>query len=51
MANLNEEAVKQELKELVRHSVEETLNNLPDQEAAELINADQCLCGRHLPQT
>lgn len=37
--HLNEGAIKQELKELVRHSVEETLNNLLDQEAAELIDA------------
>ena len=34
-----EGAIKQELKELVRQSVEETLNNLLDQEAAELTNA------------
>ena len=32
--HLNEGVIKQELKELVRHSVEETLNNLLDQEAA-----------------
>lgn len=37
--HLNEGAIKQELKELVRQSVEETLNNLLDQEAAELTNA------------
>jgi transposase-like protein len=37
--HLNEGAIKQELKELVRHSVEETLNNLLDQEAAELTKA------------
>lgn len=36
---LNEGLIKQELKELVRHSVEETLNNFLDQEAAELTNA------------
>lgn len=36
---LNEGAIKQELKELVRHSVEETLNELLEQEAAELTNA------------
>jgi hypothetical protein len=30
---LNEEIIKVELKELVRSSVEETLNNLLDQEA------------------
>jgi len=39
--HLNEGAIKQELKELVRHSVEETLNNLLDQEAAELTNAER----------
>ncbi|AGA69409.1 transposase [Desulfitobacterium dichloroeliminans LMG P-21439] len=39
--HLNEGAIKQELKELVRHSVEETLNNLLDQEAAELIDAEK----------
>jgi putative transposase len=37
--HLNEGAIKQELKELVRNSVEETLNELLEQEAAELINA------------
>lgn len=37
--HLNEGAIKQELKELVRNSVEETLNELLDKEAAELINA------------
>jgi len=37
--HLNEGAIKQELKELVRHSVEETLNALLEQEAAELTNA------------
>lgn len=37
--HLNEGAIKQELKELVRHSVEETLNNLLEKEAEELTNA------------
>jgi len=37
--HLNEGVIKQELKELVRTSVEETLNELLEQEAAELINA------------
>ena len=37
--HLNEGAIKQELKELVRNSVEETLNELLEKEAAELINA------------
>lgn len=36
---LNEEIIKVELKELVRSSVEETLNNLLDQEAKELTHA------------
>ena len=36
---LNEEAVKGELKELVRKSVEETLNELLDKEAEELTGA------------
>ena len=39
--HLNEGAIKQELKELVRHSVEEPLNSLLDQEAAELTNASR----------
>jgi len=39
--HLNEGAIKQELKELVRRSVEETLNDLLEQEAAELTNADR----------
>ncbi|MDO4540896.1 MAG: IS256 family transposase [Syntrophomonadaceae bacterium] len=37
--HLNEGAIKQELKQLVRNSVEETLNELLDKEAEELINA------------
>lgn len=37
--HLNEGAIKHELKELVRNSVEETLNELLEQEAAELTNA------------
>ncbi len=36
---LNEEVVKSELKELVRNSVEETLNELLEKEAGELTNA------------
>lgn len=36
---LNEEIIKGELKELVRSGVEETLNNLPDQEAKDLTKA------------
>ena len=37
--HLNEGAIKSELKELVRSSVEETLNELLDQEAQALTNA------------
>lgn len=37
--HLNEGAIKNELKELMRSSVEETLNGLLEQEAEELINA------------
>ena len=37
--HLNESAIKNELKELVRSSVEETLNNLLEQEAQELTQA------------
>jgi len=37
--HLNEGAIKLELKELVRNSVEETLNELLEQEALELTNA------------
>ena len=40
--HLNEGAIKQELKELVRNSVEETLNELLEREASELLKA-----GRH----
>ena len=36
---LNEELIKTELKDLVRSSVEETLNALLDKEADELVNA------------
>ena len=37
--HLNESAIKSELKELVRNSVEETLNGLLDEEAKALTNA------------
>jgi transposase-like protein len=37
--HLNEGAIKNELKELVRNSVEETLNKLLEQEASELLKA------------
>ena len=40
--HLNEGAIKRELKELVRSTVEETLNNLLEEEARELLKA-----GRH----
>lgn len=36
---LNEEVVKSEIKELVRNSVEETLNELLNKEAEELTSA------------
>ncbi len=36
---LNEDLIKHDLKDLVRSSVEETLNALPDKEADELVNA------------
>jgi len=39
IVQLNEEIIKSELKELVRNSVEETLNGLLEQEAKELTNA------------
>lgn len=39
IVQLNEEVIKQELKELVRNSVEETLNGLLEQEAQQLTNA------------
>lgn len=38
---LNEAAIKGELKNLVKNSVEETLNALLDHEADELVNAVQ----------
>lgn len=38
---LNEESVKSELKELVRTSVEETLNELLNKEAEELTSAQR----------
>ena len=38
---LNEELIKNNLKDLVRNSVEETLNALLDHEANELVNADK----------
>jgi putative transposase len=39
IVQLNEEITKIELKELVRNSVEETLNRLFEQEAMDLTNA------------
>ena len=39
IVQFNESALKGELKDLVRSSVEETLNALLDQEAEELVNA------------
>ena len=39
--HLNEDVIKQELKELVRSSVEETLNGLLEQEASELLKAER----------
>ena len=38
---LNEDLIKNNLKDLVRSSVEETLNALLDHEADELVNADK----------
>ncbi len=38
---LNQDLIHNELKDLVRNSVEETLNALPDHEAEELINAEK----------
>ena len=38
---LNEDLIKHDLKDLVRHSVEETLNALLDHEAEELVNAEK----------
>ena len=45
---LNEDLIKNNLKDLVRSSVEETLNALLDHEADELVNADiyECSGGR-----
>ena len=37
---LNEDLIKHDLKDLVRSSVEETLNALLDKEADELVNAE-----------
>lgn len=39
---LNEDLIKHDLKDLVRSSVEETLNALHDHEADELVNASKC---------
>ena len=38
---LNEDLIKHDLKDLVRSSVEETLNALLDKEADELVNAQK----------
>ncbi len=42
IVQLNEEVIKGQLKELVRGSVEETLNELPEQEAEKLTQAARC---------
>lgn len=39
IVQLNEEVIKGERKELMRNSVEETLNDLLDEEAEQLTNA------------
>ncbi|MDR1515666.1 MAG: transposase, partial [Synergistaceae bacterium] len=39
--HLNEGAIKSELKDLVRNSVEETLNKLLEEEASELLKAER----------
>ena len=39
IVQLNEGAIKEELRDLVRNSVEETLNGLLDQEAEQLTGA------------
>lgn len=41
MIQLNEDLIKNDLKELVRNSVEETLNALLDKEADDLISAQK----------
>ena len=38
---LNEDLIKHDLRDLVRSSVEETLNALLDHEAEELVNAEK----------
>lgn len=38
---LNEDLIKHDLKDLVRNSVEETLNALLDKEADELVNTEK----------
>lgn len=47
---LNEETVKSELKEMVRNSVEETLNSLLNKEAEELTSAAGVPFGALQPQ-
>ena len=44
IVTLNEEAIKGEIRELVRGSVEETLNNLLEAEADKLTQATVCIC-------
>jgi transposase-like protein len=41
---LNQELIHNELKDLVRNSVEETLNALLDHEVEELVNAEKYEC-------
>jgi hypothetical protein len=48
IVQLNEEIIKSELKELVRSSVEETLNGLLEAEAKQLTNHHDDVAQRHL---
>jgi len=48
---LNEQLIKSKLKELVRNSVEETLNALLDKEADELLNAEKYELKTHVKDT
>ena len=49
IVQLNEEIIKGPLKELVRGSVEETLNELLEKEAEPLTQAARCVAARFRP--
>ena len=46
IVTLNEEILKSDLRELVRRTVEDTLNGLLEEEADDLVGAERCATAR-----